>query len=296
VNAAITVLTVLGLITGLVFMIEAAKKNSTRDENADSAWEAALYTEGSQVGKILLRVSRPMSNLPQIYNAHHGPTYRGLYNKVLASGTYGGSLEVYLAVQSMAAFIGMVTIIGAVLSGQRGMDLMAFTGLGIGIAALPYNQIAKKAKARLEAVEAEMPVFAELVLMPLEAGMTPLSAMNFTSHKLDGPVAQEVRNLQTVIDSRAMDEAQAFQLAAARLGTPEANQFMTALMQAHLDGAKVLRNLQSQAEALRMAAHQRRRENMKKLPVKLVMIFSLHLIPALFVVTLVPTFTAMANM
>jgi Flp pilus assembly protein TadB len=295
VNTAILILVILALSTALAVFLKATAANSTRDPAVDASWQAAVANERSQIGRILLRVSRPMANIPQIYEAHHSQMYRALYNRIMASGTYGGSLEVYLAVQAMCAFIGATCLVGAVLSGQTGLTLTVVAVLGVGVTAFPYNVVAKKAKDRLGAVEEELPVFAELLLMPLESGMTPMAALAFTAERLNGPVAEEVRNLRTVINSRAMSEPEAFRLAAARLGTAEASAFFTALMQAHLEGAKVIRNLQAQAESLRVAAHQKRRAAMKRLPMKIVLIMAAHMLPVLFVAALLPTFASMAQ-
>ena len=92
-----------------------------------------------------------------------------------------------------------------------------------------------------------------------------------------------------------MTDAQAFQLTGIRLGTPEAQAFFTALMQSHIDGAKVAKNLAAQAEALRLSAHQRSRSDVKKLPVKLVLILGIHIITTLFVIILVPVLISLGN-
>lgn len=289
------VLAVLILTTAWYMITQYLTDPSRRDSKNDAAWERAVQNEKSQVGRILLKVSRPVANIPQIYEAGTSPQYKALHAKVMSSGAFAGNLEVFLATQATAAFVGFGILMVTVVSGAGGSLLFAGLLGGLGIAALPYNVVSKKAAARERAVAEELPDFAELLLMPLESGMTPMAALAFTAERLNGPVAQEVRNLRTVINSRSMTEAQAFQLAASRLGTPEANAFFTALMQAHLEGAKVIRNLQSQAEALRVTAHQRKREEMKKLPVKLVIIFAMHLLPVLFVAALLPTFFALTR-
>lgn len=290
----ITVLVLLAMVTvAYIFVQQQSAKGG--DGPDSSAWEAAVANEKSEVGRILLRVARPVANIPSIYDTAKSPQYRALHAKILSSGTYGGSMEIFMAVQAIAAFVALCGLVAGIVSGVSGLTLAALLLGSAAVAALPYNTVQKKAKKREEAVADELPLFAELLLMPLESGMTPMSALAFTAERLEGPVAQEVRNLRTVINSRSMSEPQAFQLAASRLGTPEANAFFTALMQAHLEGAKVIRNLQSQAEALRVTAFQRQRADLKKLPVKLVLIFAVHLLPMLFVAALLPTFFSLSQ-
>lgn len=292
----ITVLVVLGMLTLGAAYVSAKGKDGQVTPGSNVAWENAIANEKSQVGQILLRTARPLAKIPQIHDASTSPQYRGLQNKLLGSGTYGGSVEVFLSVQALAVFVSLLVLAALFTSQVSGLVLFAGIILAVAFAALPWNLVSQKAKAREKAVAEGLPMFAELLLMPLESGMTVMSALAFTADRQTGPVAEEVRNLRTVINSRAMDEAEAFKLAAARLGTPAAMSFFTALMQAHLEGAKVIQNLQSQAQALRDEAHQRSRGELKKLPVKLVIIIALHLLPVLFVAALLPTFISLGSL
>jgi hypothetical protein len=185
--------------------------------------------------------------------------------------------------------------IGTGAAGHLDFGIGVAAVLGVGVAAFPYNVVKKKADDRTAAVEQELPDFAELLIMLLESGLSPLPALTFTAARFHGPVAQEVLNLRTTINSHSMPEAEAFQLAGARLGTPEAASFFTALAQAYIDGVRVMDNIKRQAAALRQSAHQKRREQMKKLPQKVVFIMALHLLPLLFIVALVPTFFALTK-
>lgn len=260
------------------------------------AWEAAAASEESQVGRILLNVSRPMATVPAIHSAAASPMYRNLQERLLGAGNiFGSSVEVFLSVQALCLFLGAVTLVAALSAGLSGILLMAAAAFGIGITAYPWNTVSKKATKRLDAVNRGLPEFAELLQMPLSAGMGVLQSLSFTAERLTGPVAEEVRVLLSNISSKSMNEAQAFRLAGVRLGTPESQAFFTALMQAHIEGARVAQNLASQAEALRLSAHQRARSEVKKLPVKLVIILGLHIITALFIIILIPVFVSLGG-
>ena len=63
---------------------------------------------------------------------------------------------------------------------------------------------------------------------------------------------------------------------------------MTTLMNAYMDGTKALDAINAQAESMRKISYQNRRAFAKKLPTKLIIIFGIHFMPALFVVALMP--------
>jgi Flp pilus assembly protein TadB len=195
-----------------------------------------------------------------------------------------------MATEAMAWFIATVIMIGAFFGFGESQALFAVVAavLAIGIALYPYNIRDKREKAREKAVNDTLADFAELLLMPLSAGMSPLTAMAFAAERMTGPVAEEVRNLRSIIDARVMDEATAFRLAGARLGGTDAAAFFNALMQAHLEGGKLVETLTAQASALRKSAHQRARTENRKLPVRLVVIMAVFLLPMLFILAFIP--------
>jgi len=263
---------------------------SKRPESSEAAWEAAIADQTSQIGRILLSAARPLAKIPTIYEQNTGPRYKALQKSLLAGDTFNGSVEVYLATEGLCWFIATVILVGSLFGfgpSDAIMDIVAVL-LGLGIALYPYNIRSKRETERAKAVADTLPDFAELLLMPLSAGMSPLTAMTFAADRMQGPVAEEVRNLRSVIDARAMDEAAAFQLAGARLGGTDAAAFFTALMQAHLEGGKLVETLTAQASALRKSAHQRARAENRKLPVKLVVIMAVFLLPLLFTMAFIP--------
>lgn len=274
-----------------------AKTNNPAHEDDAVAWERAIADEKSQVGRMFLGVSRRLASLPTIYEAAGSPQYRLIQEKLLAAGgLYGASVEVFMAVQAAVGFLAVMILAAVWFAPLLVLFKAVGTLLGIVIAAWPYNVISKKSKDRAKAVTQALPEFAELLQMPLSVGTGVLPSLRFTAERLSGPVAEEVKNLLVVLDSRAMDEVQAFQLAGARLGTPEAAAFFTSLMAAHVEGDKLSRNLASQAENLRIQAFQASRAENRKLPVRLVVLMAVHLLPMLFVVILMPTFMSLAHL
>lgn len=268
------------------------RSGDAREETPEQvrAWEQAILAEQSQVGRILLNVARPLARAPSIYEQATSPQYRFIQSKLLAAGgAFGGDVEVFLAVQVLTLLVGGGLCAVLFVSGVSGIIMITGAVIGVGLASWPWSRLSSAAKKRADAVADGLPEFAELLQMPLSSGMGILPALGFTAERLSGPVADEVENLRTVIRYNPEREAEAFMLAGERLGTPEAKAFFAALMQAHLEGAKVIKNLAAQAEALREAAHQRARARAKQIPLKMVFIMAAFLVPVLFILALIPT-------
>jgi Flp pilus assembly protein TadB len=291
----IIVLMLFVLVLCLSVLVSLAQGQTKEETDAQSAaWSRAIQQENSMVGRTLLGVSRPLARMPKLYDQVPTRYYKALQSKLLASGSFGTDVDVFIATQVGAIFAGiLLVIIGVVLlSGPITIGLML---LGVGIALYPYNLVAKRAKKRAQDVGWALPDFAELLQMPLTIGQGVMSSLRFTATRLDGPVAQEVRNLEALISSGAANETEAFTIAGERLGTPEARAFFNALLQAQLEGSRVAEIITNQAETLRQATYQIQRAEVKRLPIKMVIIFGIHFLPLLFIVTLVPTIYALSH-
>lgn len=288
------------LLAGVLLTMAFLRKGAdpARSQGLEDAWARAVDAERSSVvGRVLLSVARPVANLPYVHLPAESPQYKALRQKLnAANGAYGGQVEIFLSVQIAAALLGSLILLGTVTSGASGMLLVVGAIVGLIVGVMPAHKVWDAAKKRADAVTTGLPEFAELLLMPLSSGYGVMPALDFTASRLQGPVAEEVRLMLSVLSSRARSESEAFMDCAERLGTPAAMSFFTALMQAYLDGVKVADNLRGQASALRKAAHERTRGRLKMLPNHLVFIIALHLLPMLFIVGLMPTLLQLGNL
>lgn len=267
-----------------------------RPDEIDDRFAEAIASTSSEIGRILLRAARPMSAIPALYEAGTTPQYRDLRKKLFAARAFGESVEVFLAVQALCILFATCLLV-FVIFGPKNTTMDVFVVLVAGLVGVwPWQSVSSKAKKRAEQVAVALPEFAELLLMPLESGMTPLTALSFTADRLDGPVAEEVRNMRRLIDTGVMNDPEAFQFAGERLGTPEAVSFFNALMHAHLEGGKLVDSLASQATMLREAAFQRARTRIRKLPIKIIPVFVVFLMPLLFVLALLPAAYSMMHL
>lgn len=278
----ITIACLLALAGLALFLARGLNKDENKQQRVpDELWERAKASTDDQLTKVLLDLSRPLSGLPSVYDLTKTPLYNSMQQKLLAAGgAFGGSPEVFFAVQA-ACTVGGFALLLLTFAGF----LPTFLG-GIFAATLtylPYGQVSGKAKKRGDEVTSGLPDFAELLQMPLTAGLSVLAALDFTAKRTFGPVSDEVNNMLALIRARALEETDAFNLAGERLGTPEARNFFQALSQAHVEGAKVIGTLGKQAEALRDAAFQAQRARLKRLPIKLILLIFAHFIPFVFI-------------
>jgi len=267
-----------------------------RSEDHD-AWNLAIEQQESQVTQLLLSVSRPVATLPALKDLTGRDEYENLQKKLLAGGnTFAGSLEVYLAVQTVSLLLGTSLALTAALGGfGTGITLALLLG-AIGISMYPWDYVSRQARDRGKAVDGSLPEFAQFLNMSLAAGRNPYQALEFTAARVEGPISDEVKDMLTVLRSKEMNTEEAFMLAAYRLGTPLSYQFMISLMKATQEGKKLTETLSAQAEAVRNAVYQRRRSDAKKLPSTLVIFFFIHMLPLLFIVVLLPAVHAFSQL
>lgn len=297
-NIAVAIAVVLVTAFAVTSYTSLRSKESSRepDSSREAAWAAAVSHEQSQIGRILIGAARPLANLGPVAGVEGSPTYQQLNRWLMGSGgVYGASPEVFLSALALHVFTAAVGLL-VTFAFANGIGLVAATIFCIGWTAYPWDRVRRATRERAEQIAFGLPEFCDLLQMPLGSGSGVKASMRYTAERLHGLVAAEVLRLLRQLESRAMSETEAYQQAGYRLGTPEAIALFNTLMQADLEGTASIKSIQVQSEALRNAAHQRRRGKVRQLPVKLVLIVAVHFIPALFVLILIPTLVALTHL
>jgi len=160
----------------------------------------------------------------------------------------------------------------------------------------PALAVRTKRRARVLAIEQDLPLALELFATMAEAGLGFDAALAkiVRAQPGDRPLASEFVSFQ--YDMLAgMARAQALRQLARRIDLPSLTSFTSALIQAEQIGASMAETLQYQAVDLR----QRRRENAllraQALPVKLVFPLVVCFLPGIFVSTLAPVLFQMVE-
>jgi tight adherence protein C len=219
---------------------------------------------------------------------------RAYSEKVVGSGRFGQSIEVFLSYQVAAIVIGIFCCILVLFGAVTGLGAVVVGVGGLSVVLLPNAKVSQALKDRQREVIDSLPEFVDLLTMSLAASMSIQPALKFTSQFIDGPVERTVTWLLETLNAGTMTEGEAFREAGVRLGTPEALAFFTALGHALTEGSRVIDTLNKQSGTMRIQAHNMRRADMKKIPVKLVVVFGMHFLPLLFVFVLIP-FLSMAS-
>lgn len=258
-----------------------------------STWDDYLDEKHEGLAALLAPVAKRLST-SRILKGVAPKSIEGLESKLNISGAFGGSLNIFLSYQLAVLLIGGAACIISMTPGLPGLFRLVLIGLGVILALWPYSTVKKIADQRANAIRTGLPDFAEVLLMVLSSMSVP-QALNFTASRLDGAVAAEMRDLVQTLSMRSMPEDQAFDLAAARLGTTEGKQFVAALKIAYIDGAKAVEPIRAQVDSLRQIQFQHQRAVAKRLPVRMVVSFAIHFMPLLFILAFLPVFYSLSG-
>jgi tight adherence protein C len=281
---------VLFIILGACWYVVVAPAQGGAAEDTSRQWDLARDGLSNPIDRALHAVARPLQGNAVLYGRATSPAYRTVQAKLLASGgLYGGSVEVFLGAQVVSIVLGAIGLSLAMTLEVSTGQMVAFLVGSLGLAGWPIGQVNKISKKRTAEINTTLPAFADLLQMPLSAGMGVLPAIAFTTERTrPGVVKTELENMLSLQKSRAVPDAQVFMIAGERLGTPEAKSFFTALMQAHTQGMRVVENIEHQAEGLRSKAYEIRRTEIKKLGNAISAKVALFFMPGLLIVTMFP--------
>lgn len=242
------------------------------------------------------KLAAPIASTKVLQTTASARTWKSLNEKVIGSGLYGGSMEVFLSYTFAHAILASAAFLSALLFDVDSLVRVALIILGFGLLAYPSNRVRSKLKDREKEVAESLPEFVELLNMTLTT-MSIDQALKFSLRHtgIKGPIAAETQWLLDTINARTMSDDEAFRQAGIRVGTPEALAFYSTLGRGYTQGGKVSETLANQAESLRKQSFERRRAEMKKFPVRMTLIFGLHFIPLLIVIALVPLTVGFQN-
>lgn len=222
------------------------------------------------------------------YRGDHAPAY-------FVAATVGSAVAGF-ALGQFYRFVLMRTLVAQVASvpGSAGEALIEVLQAGpillfvLG-ALLPMSIVRTRRRARMRAIEQDLPLALEMLATMAEAGLGFDAALSHIvkSRGADRPLGSEFMKFQ--LDMLAgMPRAQALRQLARRVDVASLTGFTSALVQAEQVGASIAETLQHQATDLR----QRRREEAllqsQALPVKLVFPLVICFLPGVFLSTLAP--------
>jgi tight adherence protein C len=161
-------------------------------------------------------------------------------------------------------------------------------GFGVGCL-LPDWDLERRVESRRGVVLMELPTLLDMLTLATSAGMALEQALEEVAAASQGVVARELRIVTRELalgQRRNLPEALATLVE--RLGTPEVNHILSRMSAAYEQGLPLGQALQAQAEALRERQRLHIVEEGGKAAVRMLLPVALLILPALFVVVLVP--------
>jgi tight adherence protein C len=177
---------------------------------------------------------------------------------------------------SAAGLTGVMVVVGALVM------------LALGWLA-PLTFVRRRARARLERIDHELPELVDLLVVTVESGRGFAGSMQIAAERFTGPLGDELRlALQEQGMGLSNDEALANLLA--RVDTDGIRSFVRSVRQGESLGVsigQILRNLSNEMRHRRKAAAE---ERAQKAPIKILFPLVALIFPPIFVVLLAPAF------
>ena len=214
------------------------------------------------------------------------PDYR---SRLVSAGMYNASPERLLGMQFLTA-VGLVFAwIALAALGDMAAWIFLF---GLVAAAIlgwlaPAFIVDRKARKRREQIEKDLPDLIDLVVVTLEAGLSFPQSLRLAATKIKEPLAGEVR-LTLQEQNMGLTLVEALENFLSRIDTPGVRMFARSIAQGEIMGVstgQIMRNLAIELRKRRKAYAE---ERAQKAPVKMLFPIAFLIMPALFIVLLVP--------
>ena len=171
--------------------------------------------------------------------------------------------------------------------------LLTLGGAFVGFV-MPDFVLSAKARARREAVRAQLPDALDLLAVSVEAGLGFDGAISKLAEHMDGALTEE---FNLALNEMRIGEGrqEALKKMAERCDTPEISSFTRAIIQADQLGISLGRILRVQAADTRLKRQAAAEEKAMKAPIKMLFPTVIFIFPAMFIVVLGPALIGLAK-
>ena len=224
--------------------------------------------------------------LGQRMSRFKGADYRA---RLVSAGMYTTTPERLLGTQLLAAILGVFAVIGfgSLLGGSAGFILIASIAGGVLGWTVPMFIVGQRTKKRRDLVERALPDLIDLLVVTLEAGLSFPQSLRLASGKIREPLASEVR-LTLQEQNMGLTLVEALENLLVRVDTPGVRMFSRSIAQGETMGVSTGQIMRNLALELRKRQRAYAEERAQKAPVKILFPILFLIMPALFVVILVP--------
>lgn len=214
---------------------------------------------------------------------------RDIRKMLNSAGLYRWTIARYLGYRLLVAAALPVAFVllgslGGSVSGRSIVLGLAFGGLGwVG---LPF-MIKRKATARLEQIDHEVPELVDLLVTTVEAGVGFTASLQLSARRTEGPLGEELR-LMLREQSMGLTANESLTNLLERADSPALAAFVQAILQGEVLGVSIGRILRELAVDMRKRRRQAAEERAQKAPIKLLFPLVMLILPAMFIVLLGP--------
>lgn len=226
------------------------------------------------------------SYLGQRFSRLKGKNYRA---RLISAGMYNSTPERLLGTQFLAALAGALLAIwlGAIAGAGIGMLLLATIGAALVGWVIPTFVVDTRAKKRREQVERGLPDLIDLLVVTLEAGLSFPQSLRLSAGKIREPLSSEVR-LTLQEQNMGLTLVEALENLLVRVDTPGVRMFSRSIAQGETMGVSTGQIMRNLALELRKRQRAYAEERAQKAPVKILFPILFLIMPALFIVLLLP--------
>jgi tight adherence protein C len=214
------------------------------------------------------------------------PDYR---KRLISAGMYNASPERLLGMQFLGAVGGVFLWLALGLLGDMQAWVVIFGTIAAGVFGFiaPGFIVDRKARKRREQIEKDLPDLIDLVVVTLEAGLSFPQSLRLAATKIKEPLAGEVR-LTLQEQNMGLTLVEALENFLSRIDTAGVRMFARSIAQGEVMGVSTGQIMRNLAIELRKRRRARAEEQAQKAPVKMLFPIAFLIMPALFIVLLVP--------
>jgi tight adherence protein C len=215
-----------------------------------------------------------------------GKDYRG---RLISAGMYTTTPDRLLGTQALAAIVLAFFWVWLSAVGGAPAWLVFFGTIGAAVFGwvLPSYVVDKRARKRREQVERGLPDLIDLLVVTLEAGLSFPQSLRLASTKIKEPLASEMR-LTLQEQNMGLTLVEALENLLVRVDTPGVRMLSRSISQGETMGVSTGQIMRNLAIELRKRQRAYAEERAQKAPVKVLFPILLLIMPALFIVLLLP--------
>jgi tight adherence protein C len=224
--------------------------------------------------------------LSRRFSRLRGKDYRA---RLISAGMYTTTPERLLGTQFLGAIASVLVWLwlGALMGASSALLFLGMIGAGLLGWVLPMFVVDHRARDRRNQVERGLPDLIDLLVVTLEAGLSFPQSLRLAATKIREPLSSEVR-LTLQEQNMGLTLVEALENLLTRIDTPGVRMFSRSIAQGETMGVstgQIMRNLAIELRKRQRAAVE---ERAQKAPVKILFPILFLIMPALFIVLLLP--------